>query len=256
MTEIRNSDLRWILSLALPFACMTLGVSSARLLAEPPDFNRDVRPILADKCFSCHGPDSKHREAELRLDVEDSTRAANIIVAGHPDKSQMIQRLVTTNPDERMPPLKTGKQLTEQEIQVLRRWIEAGAQFAPHWAYVAPRRSTIPKDSGEENLIDAFIVAELKEHGLQLAPEADRRTLIRRLKFDLLGLPPAPEDVDAYVKRNDPKAWRKSVERVVEQRTLRRKDGGLLAGSGSLCRHCGLSRRSGTQFVAVSRLCD
>ncbi len=215
MTEIRNSDLCWIFSLALPFACMTLGVSSARLFAEPPDFNRDVRPILADKCFSCHGPDSKHREAELRLDVEDSTRAANIIVAGHPDESQMIQRLVTTNPDERMPPLKSGKQLTQQEILVLRQWIDAGAQFAPHWAYVTPRMSPIPKDSGEDNLIDAFIAAELKEHGLQFAPEADRRTLIRRLNFDVLGLPPAPEDVDAFVNQNDPNAWSQAVERLL-----------------------------------------
>jgi len=215
MTEIRNSDLRWIFSLALPFAWMTLGVSCTRLLAEPPDFNRDVRPILADKCFSCHGPDSKHREAELRLDVEDSTRAANIIVAGQPDESQMIQRLVTANPDERMPPLKTGKQLTEKEIQVLRRWIESGAEFAPHWAYVAPRRTPMPRDSGEDNLIDAFIAAELQKHGLQLAPEADRRTLIRRLNFDLLGLPPAPEDVDAFVNQKDPDSWQKSVEQLL-----------------------------------------
>ncbi len=180
------------------------------------DFNRDVRPILSDKCYACHGPDAKHRKADLRLDVEKDARDSGVIEPGKPDKSYLIERIVAEDEAERMPPKKSGKMLTAKEIDILKRWIAEGAKWADHWAYVPPKRWPVPKTKHPTaNWIDNFIRARLEREGLSPSPEADRRTLARRLYFDLTGLPPTPAAVEAFVNDKDPKAYEKLVDELL-----------------------------------------
>ncbi len=170
-------------------------------------FTRDIRPILADKCFKCHGPDIKQRKGKLRLDNRrDATATAEsgnaAIVPGELDESELYRRITATDPEERMPPAKTGKSLTTAEIALLKTWIEEGAEYQGHWAFVPPVRPALPavKNSGwSRNPIDLFVLARLKAEGLSPSPEADKITLIRRLSLDLIGLPPSIRDVDAFV---------------------------------------------------------
>jgi cytochrome c553 len=192
----------------------------------PPDvveFNRDVRPILSDKCFACHGPDKNARKSELRLDLESGAFAelddGHAIVPGQPAQSEVYQRISHESPRRRMPPAKFGKTLSSYEIAVVRRWIEQGAKWEEHWSQLVPRRRAVPtlKDASRvRNPIDAFLLARLEREGIALAAEADRRTLIRRLSFDLTGLPPEPEAVDDFVDDEDPRAYEKLVDRLIE----------------------------------------
>ena len=158
--------------------------------AEPPiDFNRDVRPILSDKCFFCHGPDDKHREADLRLDQP---------LRSETKPRELLRRITTTEPDEQMPPEKSGKKLSAAEVATLRRWVEQGAKWQTHWAYVAPIKHESPRVADETwpaNWIDRFVLARLEREQLKPAPDADRITLVRRLSFDLRGLPPTLDEV-------------------------------------------------------------
>ncbi len=167
--------------------------------AQPPiDFNRDVRPILSDKCFFCHGPDDKHREADLRLDQAPQPAGKSVIKAGQPDESELIRRILSTDLDKQMPPKKSGKTLTVAEIATLRRWIEQGANWATHWAYINPVKHEPPRVADESwpaNWIDRFVLARLEHEQLKPATDADRITLLRRLSFDLRGLPPTLEEV-------------------------------------------------------------
>jgi len=186
------------------------------LAAEPVDFNREVRPILSDKCFACHGPDANHREADLRLDIGEQAVEHGAIIAGKPAQSSMIQRIAATDPAERMPPADTGKQLTATEIDTLTRWVAEGAEYAPHWAYVKPQHTEPPKTQHENaNWIDAFVDSRLEREGLALSPPADRRTLARRLHFDLVGLPPRPDDADAFIASTDPQAYGHLVDQLL-----------------------------------------
>ncbi len=171
------------------------------------EFNRDIRPILSENCYTCHGPDAQKREASLRLDDENATRAelpsgVAAIVPGDADGSELVFRVETDEPTLLMPPPDSGKSLSPDQVAVLRRWVEAGAAWEPHWSLAAIRRPDTP-DVGDpgfvKNPIDTFILRKLAEHGLEHAPEADRVTLIRRLSFDLRGLPPTPEEVAAFV---------------------------------------------------------
>jgi hypothetical protein len=180
--------------------------------ADDVDFNRDVRPILSDKCYPCHGPDAKHRKADLRLDVEKDARASGVIVPGKPQQSALIDRITATDETERMPPVKSGKKLTAAEVEILRRWVEQGAKWSPHWAYVPPKRYPVPAN---RHPLDHFVLARLEREGLTPSPEADRRTLCRRLSFDLTSLPPSPDEVDAFVADNDPNAYEKLVDRLL-----------------------------------------
>ncbi len=159
--------------------------------AEPIDFNRDVRPILSDKCFFCHGPDDKHREADLRLDQP---------LRAETKPGELLRRITTTESDEQMPPKKSGKNLSATEVAMLRRWVEQGAKWQTHWAYVAPIKHEPPRVADETwpaNWIDRFVLARLEREQLKPAPDADRITLIRRLTFDLRGLPPTLDEVAA-----------------------------------------------------------
>ena len=160
------------------------------LWSKPLDFNQDIRPILSDKCFSCHGPDEHGRKADLRLDIEQEAKdtALMAIVSGNPDDSEMIYRIHSEDEDELMPPPEIGKPLTQNEKRILEQWIKEGAVWAEHWAYVDPIRHSQPKviDSNwPTHWIDQFTFADIKKNQVKPAPDADPVTLIRRLHFDL-----------------------------------------------------------------------
>jgi hypothetical protein len=190
---------------------------------EKVDFNRDIRPLLSDACFFCHGPDAKHREADLRLD----TRAGafgdrdghTAFVPGKLESSEAWLRINSTDPDLHMPPPESGKKLSAEQIALMRRWIEQGAPWSEHWAFVAPKRPAIPavKNPGWiRNPIDAFALARLEREKLSPSPEADKVTLLRRLTLDLTGLPPTIEEVDAFLADESEQAYEKQVERLLK----------------------------------------
>ncbi|MGH9843188.1 MAG: DUF1549 domain-containing protein, partial [Blastocatellia bacterium] len=190
------------------------------------DFNRDIRPILSDKCFVCHGPDATAKKIKLRLDSEaaataDLGRGRRAIVPGEPDKSQLVKRITHADEDMRMPPADSGRTLTRQEIDLLTEWIKQGAKWQTHWAFVAPVRPQLPQvknTAWPKNAIDHFVLARLEranEKSLQPSPEADRATLLRRASLDLTGLPPTPEELDDFLKDQSPNAYEKVVDRLL-----------------------------------------
>jgi len=191
--------------------------------AEPPipaqiEFNRDVRPILSDNCFHCHGPDQKARQASLRLDIRDEAikvadSAATPIVPGKPDDSEVVRRILSADAEEVMPPPDSHKSLSPRQKEILKRWIAKGATYQQHWSFEPPVKPDVPAG---KNGVDVLVGQRLAEIGLRPSPEADRRTLIRRLYFDLLGLPPTPQEVAAFVNDSDPNAYEKLVDRVME----------------------------------------
>ena len=187
--------------------------------AEKPSFNRDVRPILAENCFACHGPDSASRKADLRLDRRKVAVKIGAIVPGKPDESEMIHRIFASDKDEVMPPPSVHKQLTAAQKERLKAWIAAGAEYQPLWSFIPPLRPALPNVQNPgwvRNPIDRFVLASLEQHGLQPAPEADRRTLARRLSLDLTGLPPAVEMVEAFVNDKSPMAYEKLVDQLMQ----------------------------------------
>jgi hypothetical protein len=187
--------------------------------AAGPEYNRDVRPILAENCFACHGPDSAARKAKLRLDVRDDAIKAGAIAPGQPDDSEALRRVCSDDPQEQMPPPKTKKTLTKQQKELLKQWIVAGARYEKHWSLIAPVRPPVPVVKDRQwvrNPVDNFILAKLEAAGLKPAPEADRRTLARRLSLDLTGLPPEPADVEAFVNDPAPDAYEKYVDRLLK----------------------------------------
>lgn len=201
--------------------CLLFFASPGTVLGAPIDFNRDVRPILSDKCFACHGPDEKQRKAKLRLDVEKDAKAdrdgSPAIVAGKLDESELIARITAQDESERMPPKKVNKPLTAREIETLKRWIAEGAKWSRHWAYVPPTKHAIPQVKSDWPLdwVDRFVLDRLNGEKLAPSPDAGRITLARRLYFDLTGLPPTVADVDAFVADKDPKATEKLVEKLL-----------------------------------------
>jgi mono/diheme cytochrome c family protein len=206
-----------------PFSFLTglavlVAVAAVARGDEPIDYNRDIRPLLSDRCFFCHGPDRNHREADLRLDDEEAAKEW-VIVPGKPEESELITRVTSDDESTRMPPAESGKELSAEEIDLLRRWIEQDAPYAPYWAYVPPRRHPVPDVQDEtwpNNWIDNFIQYRLEREQLQPAPEADRVTLLRRLSFDLTGLPPTPDEVDAFLNDESPDAYEKLVDRLLD----------------------------------------
>ena len=193
------------------------------LLAEEPipekiEFNRDVRPFLSDTCFKCHGFDPKAREADRRMDTREAAMedhdGVRAIVPGDLAKSDAWLRVSSTDKDEQMPPAKSGKKLTPRQIAIFKRWIEQGAEYQAHWSYAALERPSVPK-SETPNPVDAFARARLATIGLTPSPEADRTTLLRRVSFDLTGLPPTPAEVDAFVNDKAADAYEKVVTRLL-----------------------------------------
>ena len=185
-------------------------------------YNRDVLPILADNCFACHGTDSASREADLRLDQREAALDMGAIVPGKPDESLLMERILTDDSDMVMPPVETKKKLTDEQKETLHKWIALGAEYQPHWSFLAPERPEPPVTTNSawaKNAIDHFVLSKLEAQGLSPAPEAEPRTLFRRLHLDITGLPPRPEDTDAFAKdytqRGDP-ALSEWIDKLME----------------------------------------
>ncbi len=191
------------------------------------DFNRQIRPILSQNCFVCHGPDADQRQADLRLDTPQGAAAA--LQPGESEASELYLRITSDDPDLQMPPPDSKRTLTAAQMKLVKRWIDSGAQWGDHWSFTPLQRpplptavasSTKPAPNTEpfagDNPIDLLVQASLAERGLRLSPEADRATLIRRLTLDLTGLPPTREEVDRFLSDTDPQAWQRLVDRLLK----------------------------------------
>lgn len=199
-------------------------LSLSAFAAEPSvEFNRDVRPILSDNCFGCHGPDAAAKHIPFRLDSEAAAKGdlgggRRAIVAGEPEKSELMRRITTDKKFLRMPPASTGHTLTTKQIDTLRAWIAQGAKWQNHWAFIAPTRYDPPavRDSSwPKTPIDNFILARLEQEGLKPSPEAGPETLLRRVTLDITGLPPTPAEIDAFLSDKSPNAYEKAVDRLL-----------------------------------------
>ncbi len=192
--------------------------------ADHVDYNRDVRPILSKSCFPCHGADEGKRVKEFRLDLHDEAvklleGGEAAITPGDPDSSVIMDRILEEDDTQRMPPRKSGPRLTEDEVALLRRWIEQGAKYAEHWAFISPKTVEPPSvadASWPRNGIDRFILARLEREGLKPSPEADRHTLLRRLSLDLRGLPPTPQELKQFLDDHEPEAYERAVDRFLD----------------------------------------
>jgi hypothetical protein len=225
MTRIVSARIGWKLLALLLAGCFGwqalphTGATAQRRL----DFNRDIRPILSDKCFACHGPDATAKRIKLRLDSEAAAKAdlgqgRRAIVPGDIAKSEIVRRITATDEAERMPPSYAPHKLTAQEIETLTEWVKQGAPWQQHWAFIPPTRPALPGVKNKawvRNAIDAFVLARLEKEGLQPSPEADRATLLRRVSLDLTGLPPTLAELDAFLNDTSPNAYEKVVDRLL-----------------------------------------
>ena len=213
-----------------PFAAILLALIvlaaavSPALGAEPAEvrYNRDVRPILSDRCFRCHGPDSASRQADLRLDRRDSAVSdrdgSPAISPGKPEASELVRRIISADASQRMPPADAGEKLADREIDILRRWIAAGAEYEPHWSLIPPKAVPPPEVQRRDwprNEIDRFILHRLEQAGLAPSPEADRAALLRRASLDLVGLPPTVAELDAFLADSADHAYERAVDRLL-----------------------------------------
>ncbi len=205
-------------------ACLLWSTASHAEPMSKVSFDRDVRPILSNYCWKCHGPDANERKAGLRLDQQDSSRqpaesGQRAIVPGKPGESELVKRILSTDPDERMPPASEMKPLSDAQTDILKRWVEQGAEFQQHWSFRTVQRPALPsvKDkTWPKTPIDHFLLARLEAEGLKPAPEANRSALIRRVTLDLTGLPPTLAEVDAFVNAADPQAYETLVDRLLQ----------------------------------------
>ena len=183
------------------------------------EFNRDIRPIITENCYACHGPDKNQRKAKLRLDQREVALERGAIVPGKPAESKLIEHIFSSDPDDVMPPPKTRKVLSAEQKELLREWIAAGAEYEPHWAYIPLQRPAVPPTqdrSWVRDPIDAFVLRVLESKGIRPSPEASKAVLLRRLSLDLIGLPPAPEQLEAFLADSSPEAYEKQVDRLLE----------------------------------------
>src|SRR5262245_50486684 len=213
-----------LLLVSLAAVCWLVPVGRASAARGPTvEYNRDIRPILSNNCFKCHGPDAKQRQAGLRLDSrEEALKRAEsgrpAIVPGKVGASNLVRRILSPRDSYVMPPPSSNKKLTDAEKELLQRWIEQGAEYQPHWSLIPPRRPALPKVAEEgwsRNALDRFILAALESRQWKPAAEADRTTLIRRVTLDLTGLPPTPAEVDAFLADRSPDAYEKVVDRLL-----------------------------------------
>jgi cytochrome c553 len=197
----------------------SLALQSAASKAEKLGYNRDIRPLLAENCFRCHGPDSAARKAGLRLDQRAAAMKAAVLAPGRPGDSELVRRIFSDDADDMMPPPAVHKTLTTEQKDRMRQWIAEGAEYQPHWSFIAPSRPqppAAPDPAWVRTPIDNFVLAKLREHGLAPAAEADRRTLARRVSLDLRGLPPTPAEVEALANDPAPDAYEKFVDRLLQ----------------------------------------
>ena len=221
-TVLRNPPRRTAL-IPILAAILASGMATFRASAGPPepvDFSRDVLPILSNNCFLCHGPDATDRKANLRLDLKDGAlrKEEPVIVAGRSGESELFLRVSSGDPEETMPPPKSGRKLTRAQVDVLKRWIDEGARWGRHWAFEPPHRPDPPevRDTAWARVpIDRFVLARLDAEGLKPSPEAGKATLIRRVTLDLTGLPPSPAEVDAFLADCAADAYEKVVDRLL-----------------------------------------
>lgn len=204
-------------------SAITVLCSTASSSAEKIDYARDILPIFSNKCFQCHGPDEQARKAKLRLDIRENALAMRdgiaAVVPGDPEESEAFLRITHDDPEEVMPPKKLGKPLTSDEIALIRKWIEQGAEFSKHWAFTPPKRPAVPKDLKSDwgsHPIDKFVLARLEKEQLKPSPEADRATWLRRVTIDLTGLAPTPAELDAFLADKSPQAHAKAVDRLLQ----------------------------------------
>lgn len=203
--------------LALASSFMFLVPLTAARAEEAIDFDRQIRPILSNACFTCHGPDEARREADLRLDREDSAKAS-VIVDGHPHESELIRRITSEDEFERMPPVDAKQQLTPEQIELLKKWISAGAPWTQHWSFVPPQAAPLPSVSDPhwpQNAIDHFILNRLDREHLTPSPPANKEAILRRVTLDLTGMPPTLEELDAFLADDSPDAYEKVVDRLL-----------------------------------------
>jgi hypothetical protein len=229
----RQFALGMLVAVAVPVALALLRADEPTTQTAPTEpahdrpqrvsFNRDVRPILSDKCFRCHGADQNTREADLRLDVEDSAvvdrDGHRAITPGKPDESELWRRITSEDESQRMPPVDEPLQLSQLEISLLRRWIEQGANYEQHWSFIPPQRPVRPalqRMNWSRGAIDDFVLARLEVERLQPTAEADRATLIRRVTLDLTGLPPSLQEIDAFLADDSPQAYERVVDRLLK----------------------------------------
>ncbi|MGB3585233.1 MAG: DUF1549 domain-containing protein, partial [Tunicatimonas sp.] len=200
-------------------------VEAEQKLPEVIDFNFHVKPILSDRCYACHGPDKENQEADLRLDLAEEAYAVlasdqgRAIVPGKLNHSEVYRRIISDDPEEMMPPPESHLKLTVEEKAILIKWIEQGAEYKPHWAFIQPEKIEPPTTENESwtvSPVDHFVLDRLEREGLTPAPEAEKETLIRRLSFDLTGLPPTLEEVDQFVADSSPDAYEKLVDRLLQ----------------------------------------
>ena len=196
---------------------LVLLFNSATVLSDAVvEYNRDIRSILSDNCFDCHGPDAANRKADLRLDTEDFI--SEIVAPGQPDLSDLFLRITDSDDSERMPPLDSGRALSSAEVATLKRWIEQGAPWKKHWSFIPPKRPPLPTLKNgvwSSGAIDQFVLAKLRSAGLQPSPQADKETLLRRVSFDLTGLSPSLVEIDAFIADSSPRAFEKVVDRLL-----------------------------------------
>lgn len=214
------------IELFLAAACFTLlSIGSAsKVGAEAPiSYNRQIRPLLSDRCFQCHGPDANHREAGLRLDEREAATSETdsgyiAIVPGQLDESELVARITSDDEGLVMPPIDSGKSLNKEEIELLKRWVDQGAEYQPHWAFIVPKQGKLPaveQSDWPQGPIDHYILARLEAEGLAPSDATDRITLIRRVTLDLTGLPPTQEEVEAFLADQSPDAYERLVDRLL-----------------------------------------
>src|SRR3990172_12117599 len=216
--------IRWMFEIGLFLSfVVALPTQAADLPKKPLDFNRDIRPILSDTCFVCHGPDEGQRMVNLRLDTKAGAFADRggyqVIVPGNAEGSRVYQRISLKDPATRMPPATFDRTLTEQQIDLIKQWIDQGAKWQTHWAYDPPIRPELPAVKDEKwprNPIDRFVLAKLEKEDLKPSPETDRVTLLRRVTFDLTGLPPTPAELESFLADSSPGAYEKRVDQLLK----------------------------------------
>jgi cytochrome c553 len=215
---LRASFATWVMvAMGLSLAGSTRAWAADK--ASPVDFNRDILPLLSDQCFTCHGPDAKKRDADLRLDTREGIfedrGGYKTVTPGNSGASELFARVSTEDDFELMPP---GHRMTQTQVALIKRWIDEGATYEAHWAYVAPKRPPVPEvkaKSWPRNPIDYFVLSRLEAEGLRPSPEADRATLLRRVSYDLTGLPPTPTEVKAFLEDRSSNAYQRQVDRLL-----------------------------------------
>jgi len=214
---------RFLSQTVLAAALAAVGQAAHAAATGAVDYSRDIQPILSENCYHCHGPDAKARKAELRLDRKEGVYRTKddvtVVVPGKSSESEMVERIFSTDLDEVMPTPKSNRKLTDAQKQLIKRWVDEGAPWGEHWAFIAPRRPDVPviedKTAVVRNPIDAFVVARLKKEGLAQAPEAPKEKLLRRVTLDLTGVPPSLEEIDAFLADQSPDAYEKVVDRLL-----------------------------------------